>query len=385
VRDPRIDLSILQRLRGDSQGNETMLHNLDILRKQGEAELFFFDSLLGLYLGSFASQVFAAGKIQTYAPDAILPASDGDKVFVLLQGVLTHGAAWVSPGCHLVGTIAQMQVKGSAAMVWVLDRDAANWRSPAAAYLRTALDAALDASARAVAAATPTADLPDPTTLCDIDHPEIRRRAARLSRTTDEATAQAIFNFVQSMPYRFGNWQERASDTLARGSGMCTTKANLQVALMRAAGLEAGFTEVPMVMSVLGKLMPDAWLPMMRPTVRHYFGAVKLGGRWHAADSSYTDDSMRIYLESIPGFDYLLPAILAEGQPYSPAHSHDGLDIFDLEVVPHLNEEMSKKSRFSPVQFEALNTRLDRAQGSWKQWVAVDHPDLVGKADERVA
>jgi hypothetical protein len=377
--------SILQIAHGDNQGNETMLHNLDMLRKQGQAELFFFDSLLGLYLGNLASQVFAAGRIQTLAPDAIFPASDADRVVILLQGVLTGDAGWVSPGCHLTGATQQMQVKGSPAMVWVLDRQDAGWRAPASRYLRDALEAALDASARAVAAATPPADLPDVTTLCDIDHPEIRRRAARLTRTTDEATAQAIFNFVQSMPYRFSNWQERASDTLARGSGMCMTKANLQVALMRAAGLEAGFAEVPMVMSVLGKLMPDAWLPMMRPTVRHYFGAVKLGGRWHAADSSYNDDSMRIYLESIPGFDFLLPAHLAEGAPYSPAHSHDGLDMFDLDVVPHLNEEMSKKSRFSPLQFEALNTRLDRAQGSWKQWVAADHPDLVAKADERVA
>lgn len=364
-----------------------MLHNLDILRKQGQAELFFYDSLLGLYLGTFASQVFAYGKIQTYAPESVLPASDRDQIFILLQGVLTADRGWVSPGCHLTDTISQMQVKGSPAMIWVLDRQDPAWRAPSQRVLRDAVASALVACDRAVAAATPPEALPDPTTLCDIHHPEIRRRAARLTRTTDEATAQAIFNFVQAMPYRFGNWQERASDTLARGSGMCTTKANLQVALMRAAGLDAGFAEVPMVMSVLGKLMPDAWLPMMRPTVRHYFGAVKLGGRWHAADSSYNDDSMRIYLESIPGFDFLLPAHLAEGQPYSPAHSHDGLDMFDLEVVPHLNDEMSKKSRFSPLQFEALNTRLDRAQGSWRQWVAEDHIDLVANsaAEGRVA
>lgn len=362
-----------------------VLHNLDFLRKQGHAEVFFFDSLLWLYLGNLASQVYAAGRIQTLAADCILPASDSAQLIVLLQGVLTGEAGWVTPGCHLTGATPQFQVKGSPAMIWVLDRESALLQSPTQRFLRVALDAALLACDRAVAAATPPVALPDATTLCNIDHPEIRRRAARLTRTTDEATAQAIFNFVQAMPYRFGNWQERASDTLARGSGMCTTKANLQVTLMRAVGLEAGFSEVPMVMSVLGKLMPDAWLPMMRPTVRHYFGAVKLGGRWHAADSSYNDDSMRIYLESIPGFDFLLPAYLAEGQPYSPAHSHDGLDMFDLDVVPHLNDEMSKKSRFSPLQFEALNTRLDRAQGSWKQWVAPDHPDLVATANERVA
>ncbi|MFN4058472.1 MAG: transglutaminase-like domain-containing protein [Roseinatronobacter sp.] len=356
-----------------------MLHNLDVIRKQGAADLFFYDSILGLYLGSLASVVFRAGHIQAIPDGASVALTGEERVVVLLQGVLAGDTLALSPGCHLTGEYPELHAKGGAALVWTCPQ------TGLAASIARMLDDALDASARAIAAATPPAAIPDVTTLCDVDHPAIQRRVARLRRATDEATAQAIFSFVQSLPYRFGNWQERASDTLARGSGMCTTKANLQVALMRAAGLEAGFSEVPMVMSVLGKLMPDAWLPLMRPTVRHYFGAVKLGGRWHAADSSYTDDSMQIYLEAIPGFDYLLPATLSNGHPYSPAHAHDGLDVFDIQVVPHLQDEMSKKSRFTPMQFEALNTRLDRAQGSWKQWLAPDHPDLVAIGDERRA
>jgi hypothetical protein len=362
-----------------------MLHNLDAIRKQSHVELYFFDSILGLYLGTLAPQVFAAGRIVTLAPDQSFTVQGHDNVAVLLQGVLAVDGDMLSPGCHLTDTQAQMQAKGASATLWVLDRAAASWRSPVRAYLVRALDDALLAANSALAGATPQAELPDPETLCDVDHPAIRRRVARLLRPTDEATAQAIFSYVQSLPYRFGTWQERASDTLARGSGMCTTKANLQVALMRAAGLDAGFAEVPMVMSVLGKLMPDAWLPLMRPTVRHYFGAVKLGGRWHAADSSYADGAMRIYLEAIPGFDYLLPARLAAGTPYSPAHAHDGLDPFDITVVPHLKDEMSKKSRFAPMHFEAMNTRLDRAQACWQKWVAADHPDLATDAEERLA
>ena len=358
-----------------------MLHKFDFSQNATVSEGYFFDSLLGLYLGSDAAAIFAHGKIQTLPEGGVLDVHSADQLCVLLQGVLTHDQGWLSPGCHFRGQTQQMTVKGAQAVVWVLDMAGADWARADKAVLRRALDAALVAAETAVAASTPPRGLPDPETLCDVDHPAIRRRAARLLRTTEEATAQAVFAFVQAMPYRFGNWQERASDTLARGSGMCTTKANLQVALMRACGLDAGFAEVPMEMSVLGKLMPDAWLPLMRPKVRHYFGAVKLGGRWHAADSSYNDDSMRIYLEQIPGFDYLLPARISTGTPYSPAHSHDGLDMFDIAVVPHLNEEMSKKSRFSTMQFEALNTRLDRAQGCWQKWVSADHRDLL--ADEQ--
>jgi hypothetical protein len=47
-----------------------------------------------------------------------------------------------------------------------------------------------------------------------------------------------------ALPYRFGVWWQRASGTFAQGWGMCATKSNLQVALMRAAGLEAGLVEV---------------------------------------------------------------------------------------------------------------------------------------------
>lgn len=340
-----------------------------------ELELFE-DSILALYLGQAATRVFAQGAICHLSEGESLTLGGPKTLTVVLDGVLITETGWQGPGCHILGDGACYKVKSGRACIWVLDRAAPEWQAPGRQALRVALDMALSAALRALGAATPPASLPDPETLCDVDHPQIRRVATRLRRTSEAATADAIFRFVQAMPYRFGNWQERASDTLARGNGMCTTKANLQVTLMRAAGLEAGFVEMPMSMSVLGKLMPSAWLAMMRPTVRHYFGAVKLDGRWHAADSSYNDDSMGIYLQSFPDYAHLLPAHIATGKPYSPTAEKNGVDPFDIEVVPHLNEEMSKKSRFTAAHFEALNTRLDRAQGSWRNWVEEDHPDL---------
>jgi len=351
-------------------------HKLQQVQSNSIERSLFEDSCLALYLGQGSDRVFAAGQICRATDGDSLTLGGPDTLNIVLDGVLVSDQGWQGPGCHLAGDRADYVVKGDTALVWVLDRSAPAWLAPAQQQLRSALDRALHATGRALAAATPARDLPDPETLSDIDHPQIRRTVARLRRTTEAATADAIFRFVQAMPYRFGNWQERASDTLARGNGMCTTKANLQVTLMRAAGLEAGFVEMPMSMSVLGKLMPAAWLAMMRPTVRHYFGAVKLDGRWHAADSSYNDDSMGIYLESFPDYAHLLPAHISSGKPYSPTAEKNGVDPFDIQVVPHLNAEMSKKSRFTPAHFEALNTRLDRAQGSWRNWVEQDHPDL---------
>lgn len=331
----------------------------------------FHDSTLGLYLDEDAPAVFSHGRVQTLAPGAQLPAPFPRQLHVLLDGRIAGPRNWYGPGNHLGGEEAGLCAVDGPARVWSLDLDSTAWRAPGNRRLARALTHALIAADAAEAAATPPAILPDPETLCDFDHPEIRRRAARLRRTTPAGTAAAIFHFVQAMPYRFGAWQERASDTLARGIGMCTTKANLQVALMRAAGLEAGFVETPMPISKLGRLMPDAWLALMRTEVRHYFAAVKLHGRWHGADASYDDASFGIYLETMPELSFLIPAFFDEGRPYVPAHASKGLDDFAIEPRAEIVAEMGKKSRFLPRHFEALNTRLDRTRGTHRTWGAL--------------
>jgi hypothetical protein len=330
----------------------------------------FADSTLGLYLDAQAAEVFGHGRVTHLAPGATLGCDKARQLHVVLDGRLAGPSGWYGPGNHLAVDEDGLVAMDVPARVWSLDMDAKGWTQPGNRVGRRALVHALIAADAAELAATPPAILPDPTTLCDTDHPEIRRRAARLRRATPASTAEAVLKFVQPLPYRFGPWQERASDTLARGVGMCTTKANLQVALMRAAGLEAGFVESPMPTSVLGKLMPDGWLALQRPIVKHYFAAVKLGGRWHACDGSYDDASYGIYVQSFPHTAALRYPTLAEGKPYAPAFLAKHVDPWDIQVVPHLNDEMGKKSRFKPRHFEALNTRLDRARGLHRSRVA---------------
>ena len=340
----------------------------------------FEDSLLALYLGSHAPAAHARGRERILSAGQWVPASHPGVLHVVLAGTVQASQGWLGPGNHILGN-EDIRVTSETATLWTLDRrwsrgfddrDGAvgSGSQPSVdPVLDNAVEASLEASSQAVRAATPGLSLPDPSTLCDVGHPAIRDRAAKLVRGTEAQTAESIFLFVQAMPYRFGTWQERASDTLARGAGMCTTKANLQAALLRAAGLEAGFVEMPISIDVLGLQMPSAWLAMMRPQVKHYFGAVKLGGRWHAADSSYTDDSLGVYLRAFPQMSALKRAYLREGHPFSPIAAFNGIDPFDIHVVPHLQGPMSKKSRFEPVHFEALNTRLDRLQGSWRRWL----------------
>lgn len=342
----------------------------------------FLDSTLGLYLDENAASVFSLGRVRHLAPGQALADPGPFSLHIILAGRLAGPRNWYGPGNHFSGGSDDLQAVDLPARIWSLDMKGATWADAANRPLRRAMTHALIAADAAEAAATPPAVLPDPETLCDIDHPEIRRRAARLRRATQASTAEAILKFVQPMPYRFGTWQEHASDTLARGTGMCTTKANLQVALMRASGLEAGFVEIPMPTSTLGKLMPSSWLSLMRPVVRHYFAAVKLGGRWHAADSSYDDEAMRVYLETIPYVAHLLPSFLGEGRPYSPALESEYKDPFDITVVPHLNEEMGKRSRFLPRHFEALNVRLDKVRGTQRYWARIAREQAARETSE---
>ena len=331
----------------------------------------FRDSVLGLYLDSDAPAVFSRGRLAPVAEGAALPPAGDGGLQVVLHGRLVGTHDWYGPGNHLDAPAAAraggLVASGGPALLWELLPDS----TPAA--LRPALARALMRAEAAEAAASPPAQRPDPATLCDHDHPSIRRQAVRLRRASPASTARAIFHAVQAMPYRFGHWHERASQTLARGVGMCTTKANLQVALMRAAGLEAGFVETPMPMSKLGKLMPDAWLALMRNEVRHYFAAVKLGGRWWACDASYDDTAFNIYIETMPELAFLIPAFFDEGRPYSPAYAAKGVDPTLIEVVPHLQAVMGKASRFGPRHFEALNVKADRARGLHRQ-----HGHLAG-------
>lgn len=335
---------------------------------------YFLDSVLALYLADRADDVFTIGRLRAVARGERFHAGDGSQVHVLLSGVLEADGQWQGPGCHFGEGDLSYTPRSDTALVWTMNRDVVTWQRDDAGELQGALNLALAAADRARAAAQPPDELPDPRTLCDVEHPLIQERARSLIRATEAATAEAIFLYVRAMPYRFGAWQEPASETLRQGWGMCTTKANLQVALMRAAGLAAGFVEVTIPMNVLGTLMPSAWLSLMRPNARHFFAAVRLNGRWHAADSSYNDDSLGIYIDAMPGLEHLRPAALSPGRPYNMAAAFRGVDPYDIAVTPNLHDDMGKSTRFAAEHFEALNTRLDRVQGSWQRWTQGSAP-----------
>jgi transglutaminase-like putative cysteine protease len=83
-----------------------------------------------------------------------------------------------------------------------------------------------------------------PSELCDFDRsPQIRAKGRELTegcRTTRQKF-QLLFRFVKELPYGLEDWDLTASETLAKGWGMCSGKSNLLVALLRSLGIPARY------------------------------------------------------------------------------------------------------------------------------------------------
>jgi len=83
-----------------------------------------------------------------------------------------------------------------------------------------------------------------PSELCDFDRcPEIRAKAQELTRDcqSQEEIFRSTFTFVKELPYGLEDWDVAASETLAKGWGMCAGKTNLLVAMLRSLGIRARY------------------------------------------------------------------------------------------------------------------------------------------------
>jgi hypothetical protein len=83
-----------------------------------------------------------------------------------------------------------------------------------------------------------------PSELCDFHRcPEIKAKALELTAgcRSDEEKHQRIYSYVKELPYILEDWDTAASETLAKEKGMCSSKANLMVALLRALGVRSRY------------------------------------------------------------------------------------------------------------------------------------------------
>jgi transglutaminase-like putative cysteine protease len=194
---------------------------------------------------------------------------------------------------------------------------------------------------------------------CDHDHPALRHLATFLGGGDPWESAAAVFSFVRQIPYRIGFWQVKASRTLELGFGMCTTKSNLQVALLRASGIEAEFGEVLCDAGSMDAILPSGYrhLGHRKARIKHYFAVARLGGRWIPMDATFPTAVWRMLH---PEHDATAPA---RGEAVNPLGDMLARDPFDFRRMPDLSEVMTKQPFFDADGVEAMNVVLDRLQG----------------------
>jgi transglutaminase-like putative cysteine protease len=192
----------------------------------------------------------------------------------------------------------------------------------------------------------------------DPDHPAVRQMAAFLAGKDAWETAAAIFAFVRQIPYRIGFWQVKASRTLELGFGMCTTKSNLQVALLRASGIEAEFGEVLCDAGSMDPILPTGYrhLGRRKRHIKHYFAVARLGGRWIPMDATFPT---AVWTRLHPEHREASPI---RGEAVNPLGALNG-DPFAFQRLPDLSEVMAKQPFFDADGVEAMNVVLDRLQG----------------------
>jgi hypothetical protein len=141
----------------------------------------------------------------------------------------------------------------------------------------------LEAGAAEALAATPFCDHHDPAIRTVVDD------ARDLAGGADEmAVATALFEFVRDeVRYAFGPWGVQASVTLAQRKGTCTNKANLLVALLRAADIPAAYGVMRVnAREYFGVLGPRFLTRRASAESVHVYAAALLDGRWVKCDAS---------------------------------------------------------------------------------------------------
>ncbi|TRZ93316.1 MAG: transglutaminase domain-containing protein [Dehalococcoidia bacterium] len=127
-----------------------------------------------------------------------------------------------------------------------------------------------------------------PTSLCDNDSEEIKKKAHELTKhvRTPKGAALRIFHFVRDeIPFSLDFTDVKASQTLRTRSGLSFQKTNLQIALLRAAGIPARYRRVSCKKQLLRGIILSL-LYMVLPEVNpHSWCECYLSGKWVSCEA----------------------------------------------------------------------------------------------------
>lgn len=199
-----------------------------------------------------------------------------------------------------------------------------------------------------------------PTRYCDSQAVTVRALCDHLTGDagSEREAAVRLYRFVRDeIPYAFGPWGVRASQTLARGTGTCTNKANLLVALLRAAGIGAAYGVLRVdTQHYFGPIGPDFLTRRASRSSVHVHAATRIDGRWLKCDPSTDADlasrTCHFCLQTrLIGWDGTEDST----DFLDPAHVHA-----DLGLYADVDELLDRPARGAgPELFAAGNAYLD--------------------------
>jgi hypothetical protein len=126
------------------------------------------------------------------------------------------------------------------------------------------------------------------TPMCNCIHPLVQECVHRVVANAQTAQEKAIliFNFVRdTIRFSIAFSKSKASQILRQGYGECITKTNVQVALLRAAGIPARMRWVMAQTKVLTGLVAPFMLRFMKPDASHFWTECWLGDRWISCEA----------------------------------------------------------------------------------------------------
>jgi hypothetical protein len=127
-----------------------------------------------------------------------------------------------------------------------------------------------------------------PTKLCDCNNVGLKENAREVTKgaQTPEEAAVRIFYFVRDkIPFGMDYLDAKASRTLKKGRGVCINKTNLQIALLRTAGIPARWHCVRLPKKLLKNIIPKFLYDRMPMTIVHPWCECYLSEKWVACDA----------------------------------------------------------------------------------------------------
>jgi hypothetical protein len=196
-----------------------------------------------------------------------------------------------------------------------------------------------------------------PTKYCDCNRKEIKEIASRITKlySSEREKALSLFYWVkENIKFEFGYWGIKASDTLRRKKGMCTNKANLLIALLRATKIPAGYGILRVNTKMFyGELMCPSFERLVSSETTHIYVGIFLDKKWLRCDLSVDSELAKVLKKENPfanmsGFD------LSE----EDIKNIKGI-LMRKEFFPNIDKELDKPPRHAKgMTLKILNTYL---------------------------